>query len=191
MFPVFILLNYRLVLLCIIHTGQLKKELTDEEWKGVHLIMAGGYDDRVTENKEHYIELRQLTENLKLGSNMTFLRSFSDAQKLTLLDSCSCLLYTPSNEHFGIVPIESMYMNRPVIAVNSGGPLETVQDEKTGFLRDPDADSFAEAMLKFVKDEGLSKKLGKAGHERVTSTFSFDAFGNELNAVVTRLVEES
>ena len=168
-------------------TGELKKLITEKEWKQVHLIMAGGYDDRVTENKEHYMELRHLTETLKLNDHITFLRSFSDAEKLTLLDSCTCLLYTPSNEHFGIVPIESMYMKRPVIAVNSGGPLETVKDSKTGFLREGAAETFAEAMAKFVTDDGLSEKLGKAGHDRVIKEFSFEAFGNKLDSIVNRL----
>lgn len=67
--------------------------------------------------------------NLGIKEHITFLRSFSDDEKLALLDLATCLLYTPSNEHFGIVPIESMFMKCPVIACNSGGPLETVQDE--------------------------------------------------------------
>ncbi len=170
-------------------TGELKKLITEEEWKQTHLIMAGGYDDRVTENKEHYMELRHLTENLKLGDHISFLRSFSDAQKLTLLDSCTCLLYSPSNEHFGIVPIESMYMKRPVIAVNSGGPLETVKDGETGFLRAATAEDFAEAMKKFVDDDDLSEKLGKGGHERVTKNFSFEAFGSKLDSIVNNLAK--
>jgi len=36
------------------------------------------------------------------------------------------LIYTPTNEHFGIVPLEAMYMEKPVIACNSGGPTETI-----------------------------------------------------------------
>ncbi|XP_072023865.1 alpha-1,3/1,6-mannosyltransferase ALG2-like [Amphiura filiformis] len=169
--------------------GELKKLVTAEEWKQTHLIMAGGYDDRVTENKEHYMELRHLTDNLKLNDQVSFLRSFSDAQKLTLLDSCTCLLYTPSNEHFGIVPIESMYMKRPVIAVNSGGPLETVKDGATGFLRASTAEDFAEAMTKFVKDAGLSKKMGQGGHRRVISKFSFEAFGSKLDSIVNNFAK--
>ncbi|KAK2554982.1 hypothetical protein P5673_023325 [Acropora cervicornis] len=162
----------------------LKNLVNDEEWKGVHLIMAGGYDDRVVENKEHYLELRKLADQYNLISKVTFLRSFSDSQKLNLLNCCTCLLYTPSHEHFGIVPIEAMYMKRPVIAVNSGGPLETVQDEVTGFLCDPDAESFAVAMQKFMKDPSLSSTMGEAGKENVIKQFSFEVFSQHLNSIV-------
>jgi glycosyltransferase involved in cell wall biosynthesis len=49
-----------------------------------------------------------------------------------------------AGEHFGIVPIEAMYCQLPVVAVNDGGPTETVVDGLTGFLCDPDPESFAE-----------------------------------------------
>ena len=136
------------------------------------------------ENKEHYLELRKLADQHNLISKVTFLRSFSDSQKLSLLNCCTCLLYTPSHEHFGIVPIEAMYMKRPVIAVNSGGPLETVQDEVTGFLCDPDAESFAVAMQKFMKDPSLSSTMGEAGKENVIKQFSFEVFSQHLNSIV-------
>ena len=45
-----------------------------------------------------------------------------------------CLLYTPMEEHFGIVPLEAMSVGTPVIAVDSGGPKETVENEETGCL---------------------------------------------------------
>ena len=146
--------------------------------------LKGGYDDRVVENKEHYLELRKLADQYNLISKVTFLRSFSDSQKLNLLNCCTSLLYTPSHEHFGIVPIEAMYMKRPVIAVNSGGPLETVQDEVTGFLCDPDAESFAVAMQKFMKDPSLSSTMGEAGKENVIKQFSFEVFSQHLNSIV-------
>ncbi|CAN0499507.1 unnamed protein product, partial [Scytosiphon promiscuus] len=37
-----------------------------------------------------------------------------------LLGRASCVLYTPSHEHFGIVPVEAMCCGAPVVAVNSG-----------------------------------------------------------------------
>jgi glycosyltransferase involved in cell wall biosynthesis len=44
-------------------------------------------------------------------------RPRSDDEKLVLLRRCCALVYTPANEHFGICPLEAMYMQKPVIAV--------------------------------------------------------------------------
>ena len=90
-------------------------------------FFLGGYDDRVEENKSHFLELETLANSHGLSSKITFMRSFSDKEKIALLLKATCLLYTPSDEHFGIVPIEAMFMKCPVIACNSGGPLETVK----------------------------------------------------------------
>lgn len=150
--------------------------------------MAGGYDERVVENREYYLELRELAEKLQLSKHITFLRSFSDSEKRTLLHHSSCLLYTPDMEHFGIVPIEAMFLKCPVIAVSSGGPLETVADKETGFLCKPNADEFAVSMQEFVKDAKLSDAMGKAGHDRVVKLFSHETFTNQLNKIVLDLL---
>jgi glycosyltransferase involved in cell wall biosynthesis len=84
----------------------LRTQISEAEWKSCHLIMAGGYDKRVTENVEHFAELQSLAESRGLGDHISFMRSISDRQKIHLLRRTFCLIYTPTNEHFGIVPIE-------------------------------------------------------------------------------------
>ena len=133
------------------------------------------------------MELRQLASRLNLDKHITFLRSFSDAQKRTLLTYSSCLLYTPDREHFGIVPVEAMYLKCPVIAVNSGGPLETVADGVTGFHCEPTSSDFAKAMAQFVENETLSHDMGEAGRKRVQEKFSNTVFTNQLNDIVCNL----
>ncbi|MGH0153116.1 UNVERIFIED_CONTAM: hypothetical protein FKN15_034120 [Acipenser sinensis] len=167
----------------------LQGRLSGDEWKKVHLVMAGGYDERVPENVDHYKELKDLSTKLGLSDSVSFLRSFSDKQKISLLHHCTCVLYTPSNEHFGIVPVEAMYMRCPVIAVNSGGPLESIADRETGFLCDPQPACFAEAMEKFVKDPGQRQGMGEAGRERVLKRFSLDAFSEQLYQYICKLTE--
>ncbi len=70
-----------------------------------------------------------------------------------MLQSTDILLYTPANEHFGIVPVEAMWLGCVVIACNSGGPLESIVDGQTGFLREPKADIWAEMMIKLAKNK--------------------------------------
>lgn len=79
-----------------------------------------------------------------------FLPSFTDKQRSALLAACLAVLYTPQNEHFGIVPLEAMAAGRPVVACNSGGPTESVVDGKTGLLREFDAKAWAQAMAQLL-----------------------------------------
>lgn len=154
---------------------------------GVHLIIAGGYDERVVENKEHYLELRLLAKQLGLQEHVSFLRSFTDKEKHTLLAHCDCLIYTPDCEHFGIVPVEAMYMKCPVIAVNSGGPLETVADGTTGYLCEQSKEAFAKAMKVIINDKSLAKQMGNAGRQRIMNKFSPDVFSQQLNELIVEL----
>ena len=86
------------------------------------------------ENIEHHLELVNLATELGISDKIVFLRSITNEQRILLLRNTDILLYTPENEHFGIVPVEAMYMGCIVIACNSGGPLESIAHFKTGFL---------------------------------------------------------
>lgn len=168
--------------------AQLRGRLVPQDWERTHLIVAGGYDRRVLENVEHYQELKAMVQRSDLGQNVTFLRSFSDKQKISLLHGCTCVLYTPSNEHFGIVPLEAMYMQCPVVAVNSGGPLESIVHSVTGFLCEPNPVHFSEAMEKFIHEPSLKVTMGLAGRARVKEKFSPEAFTEQLYQYVTKLL---
>lgn len=164
------------------------QNVSESHKKAIHLIIAGGYDSRVTENIEYHAELVKLADELQVKDYVSFVKSCSDTEKYTLLRLCTCLIYTPDKEHFGIVPIEAMQAGKPVIAVNSGGPKETVVDGKTGILCNPDEESFAAAMERFVNNKFLSKVMGTAAKEHVSNKFSFQAFSDNLNAIVSEML---
>ncbi|KAG0274822.1 Alpha-1,3-mannosyltransferase-like protein [Linnemannia exigua] len=184
--------------------ARLLKDTSAKDRK-LRLIIAGGYDTRVTENVEHHQELVELAEakyglrTFTLSSGQTdravpadtqvlFLQSISDVQKLFLLQTARALLYTPTNEHFGIVPVESMYMKCPVVAVNSGGPTESVLHGKTGYLCEPEVTTWAETLKTLLeKSDQEVKDMGQAGHDRVVSLFSLKAFVSKLNGILVQL----
>jgi len=94
-----------------------------------------------------------------------------------LLNSTDILLYTPENEHFGIVPVEAMYCGCIVLACNSGGPTESILDTKTGYLLN--ADSPSEWAWKIEEVFSTNQKLEgmkKAARKWVEDIFSFKAF---------------
>lgn len=122
------------------------------------------------------------------GGGVFFLRSFTDDQKRELLERAYTVLYTPSNEHFGIVPVESMAIEVPVVAVASGGPCESIDDGETGLLCSPDAVSFRKAMERLIYQPDETLQMGIKGRERVQRLFSRSAFEKRLDALCCRLV---
>ena len=111
---------------------------------------------------------------------MYFFKNVTHEEKVALLRQCDVFLYTPSKEHFGIGPLEAMYMGKPVIAINDGGPVETVVHGETGWLTEGDADRFSNRMLNFVRHPEDMKKFGEAGRKRVKEVFRQEKFVNSL-----------
>ncbi|KZF19442.1 glycosyltransferase family 4 protein [Xylona heveae TC161] len=184
--------------------------LSDKDKQQSRLVIAGGYDYRVHENVSYHSELVTLAEKLGLktatmknivsASNIAadvdvlFLLSVPATLKTTLLNSASLLLYTPTREHFGIVPIEAMLAGVPVLAANTGGPLETVVEGKTGWLRPVDKiEQWTEVMAKVL--HGLSqpelKLMGASGKARVLEEFSKVKMAERLENEMQRLIQSS
>ncbi|KAL6773905.1 ALG2 [Auxenochlorella protothecoides x Auxenochlorella symbiontica] len=150
------------------------------------LVIAGGHDARLRENVEHLAELRALAAELGVAGAVAFLPSFTDAQRAALLASARAVLYTPTDEHLGIVPLEAAAAGRAVLACASGGPLETVVKSETGLLRDPRPEVWADA-LRALCVPGAAERMGAAARRRAALRFSRAAFGERLEGLVARL----
>jgi len=123
--------------------------------------------------------------------HVLFLLNFTTFQRTALLQSpCTkALLYTPENEHFGIVPVEAMACGMPVLACNSGGPTESVLDdppeERTGWLRPPDSDAWADALGEIISmNDGERDALSRRAKERARAMFGMDAMARGLEDVL-------
>ncbi|KAL8964031.1 MAG: hypothetical protein Q9197_007026, partial [Variospora fuerteventurae] len=183
--------------------------LAQQERQHVRLVLAGGYDLRVDENVQYHKELVRLAEEeLGLRSATTknvvtamdvpddiqvlFLLSVPAQLKTMLLAAATLLVYTPANEHFGIVPLEAMLAEVPVLAADSGGPLETVLEGKTGWLRSPEkVGEWTDVMrmvLQEMSDEQL-RVMGRAGREWVESEFSERKLAKRLDEEIEAMLE--
>ena len=60
------------------------------------------------------------------NSNITWIFGATNAQKVEQLQQAQALIF-PSEDDFGMVPIEAMLCGTPVIAYGRGGALETVK----------------------------------------------------------------
>lgn len=77
-------------------------------------------------------------------------------------------------EPFGMVALESMACETPVIAVNEGGYRETVINSKTGFLIKRNPKILAEKINLLLKNNKLRIKLGKNARQQVVDDWSWE-----------------
>ena len=153
------------------------------------LVFAGGYDTRLPENVAVLSELKEEAATLGIASSVAFLPSFTDAQRGSLLALARAVVYTPVDEHFGIVPLEAGAAGVAVVACASGGPTETVLPGKTGYMCDPTPASFGAALAELASDAAHAAALGAAARARVGAQFSRAAFGDALERSVVDAVE--
>jgi phosphatidylinositol alpha-1,6-mannosyltransferase len=77
-------------------------------------------------------------------------------------------------EGFGIVFLEAAAMGLPVVAGNSGGAAEAVEDGETGLVVDGrDVAAVAGAVADLLEDPARAATMGKAGRLRVEEDFAW------------------
>jgi glycosyltransferase involved in cell wall biosynthesis len=165
----------------------LRARLAPAVFATARLVLAGHLDARLAEARALAAELEARAARLGLEGRVSLVRSPSDAERRALLGRAACVIYTPLAEHFGLVPLEAMAAARPVIAVNRGGPTETIVHGETGWLADPRPEAFADALAAVLRDAGAARRMGEAGWAHVRQHFSRRAFGDRLESSLRTL----
>jgi glycosyltransferase involved in cell wall biosynthesis len=108
-----------------------------------------------------------------------------DAQGLVeLYKGALAVIYSPFDEDYGYVTLESFLSHKPVITTtDAGGPLEFVEHGTNGFVCEPTADALASAVNALAADKTLAARLGGAGYERARRV--------TWDGVIEKLVGES
>ena len=154
----------------------------------VSLVVAGGLDPRQPEDAAVAAELTEQARRLGIADKVTLRASPTEAERLDLLARSLCVVHAAIDEHFGLVPVEAMSAGRPVVAVANAGPLETIVDGSTGFLREPNAEAFAGALATLLADPARAAQMGRVARQHAATRFSRHAFGAALEAELMRVV---
>jgi glycosyltransferase involved in cell wall biosynthesis len=92
-------------------------------------------------------------------------------------------------EPFGMVFLEAMALERPVVAVRNGGTPEVVEENVTGLLSEPgDIEGLACNMLRLARDPELRRCMGEAGRARVEEHFLPERLARDVEAIYDRLL---
>eukprot|EP00981_Chlorochromonas_danica_P002349 scaffold453_cov187-Ochromonas_danica.AAC.19 len=151
-----------------------------------HVPYCQGYDhiffslNRYERKKRIEVAIDALAHYKSLGSR-------SEANKAVLVIAGGYDLRVDENVQY----LEAMMQERAVIAVNSGGPVESVRHEVTGFLCEQTPAAFGDAMWRLVHEEWEGKPLyeimGKEARRHAIALFSEKAMEDQLVNVISKV----
>lgn len=120
--------------------------------------------------------LRRLAREQGVADRVEFLGFVPDDELLRLYAHATAVYFAPIDEDYGYVTLEAFLSKKPVITgFDSGGPLEFVEDGKTGVVvRSTEEKEMAARCEELFFDKEKCRAYGEAGYERVKD-ISWDA----------------
>jgi glycogen synthase len=152
---------------------------------GVRLVCCTSAPD--TKEVEEEIAAKIAEEPRVLWIN-TLLR---EENYIELYSNCTLFACPSIYEPFGIINLEAMACERPVVASAVGGIQEVVVPEETGLLVPPaDPKALADSINRVLRDRELARKMGLAGRRRVEEQFSWRSIAGKTKAMYAELLAE-
>ena len=159
--------------------------------KDTQVVLCAGAPDTpeiAAEMRAKVDEARQHNPNVIWIEKMV-----TKAETIQLYSNAAVFCCPSVYEPFGIINLEAMACRAPVVASATGGILEVVVDDETGYLvpfeQDPvtsfplHADKFARDLAAklndLLSDPAKAKRFGEAGRKRVEETFAWSAIADQ------------
>lgn len=149
--------------------------------QNVKLMVVGGSSSERKDNQERS-RIEAIVQELELQDQVTFVGRI-DHDHLPNYYAAADICVVPSfYEPFGLVAIEAMACGTPVIASAVGGLKYTVIDGETGLLVSPQQEGeLAHAIDDLITHPSKCQAMGRAGHQRVATKFSWQGVADQLD----------
>ena len=137
-------------------------------------------------SEEYLNALKADIKKNNIENNILFTGFTREAQKLMQL--CDCLVLATDRETFGLVLVEAMACGITVIGSDSGGPLEIIDDEKTGLLfKTKDGFDLYENIKLLAENAEFNKSLSIRGKEKADEKFQSTKQFIKLEAILEQM----
>jgi glycosyltransferase involved in cell wall biosynthesis len=140
--------------------------------------------------------LERMVQNLKLQDVVKFRFEFiPEEERIAHYAACDVAVFPSVYEPFGIVALEAMSMEKPVVvgAIGVSGMREIVVptgQEQCGFHVNPnDPTDIAWGIVGAVQDPQRKLQLGQNGRKKVLQEFSWDVIARKTVQLYSELLE--
>jgi L-malate glycosyltransferase len=152
-----------------------------QDLPGWRLKFVGG-DMGLEKNKEYREKLKEEASQLGIGQKIEWQGLTNDVERE--YKEADIVLNFSESESFSITCLEALYFGRPLIASNSGGPAEIIENGETGLLvPNRNVEAMAKAMLALAKNSSLRETMGLNARRSVREKFSMEKTVDRMKQV--------
>jgi len=106
----------------------------------------------------HYEKIIMAAKKKQLESNIKFLGSITNAEKMILMKNCNLFVFLSYDEGFGMPVLEAMKIGVPVVTSGRGGLSELISDKRQ--IADPEnINEIADKIKNLLLDQELRKNI--------------------------------
>ena len=156
-----------------IEDALLMLELLIRDDNSIQLWVVGKF-----ESKNYEKRLKHLISEFKVKKNCTFYGYVDEEKKAELLNRAWIMAHPSAREGGGLNVIEANSVGTPVVGYNVQGLRDSIIDNKTGLLVEPDAISLADGVEKILDNKKLLHRFSIAA-KKWSKSFSWEKSGRE------------
>lgn len=132
----------------------------------------------------------QITNKVAEKKNVLWINKLLEEEQYIELYSGAAVFACPSiYEPFGIINLEAMACETPVVASAVGGIKEVVVPNETGILVEPaNPRELADGINHLIRDCELAKRFGENGRKRVEQYFSWERIAHQIKELYERVL---
>lgn len=134
-------------------------------------------------------ELKALVTELNLNEDVTFTGRIAFSEVSNYFNMLDVLVNISDYESFGVSVIEAMACEKPVVATNTGGLKEIIENDNYGSLVEiKNVEQTANSIEKYLLDENLKHLVGLKSREKVIQKYNWDDNIKEMISVYNQLL---
>jgi len=139
----------------------------------LYLIGADSFDIKTQSSSTWKLIEQQLDDSTK--NNIEYLGKVPYQEVVEHIKNSHVCIFPTFAETLGMVTIESMALNKPVVNSNIGWANELIVDGESGFLVHPaNHQEYADKIVALLNDKSLAVQVGKNARKRVEDVFDIN-----------------
>ena len=166
------------------------RDALQKSGKTVTFMLPAGPEKLSVEEAAYKSEMETTARALGVYDTIHWFNRLSEEQLYLRFAAADVFCCPSPYEPFGLVVVEAFASGTPVVATSHGGPVEIIEQGKTGYLAEPgDAKAFAAPIIDILlADEAQRSRMGEVAMRTAREHYAWQAVAGQIAEVYTDLL---